>query len=225
MPSAPHKRSFSRKTLPEIGHLWPATSAIAVSILAALPQACCKESITTPAPVTITSVSPATGLPAGGTSVTITGTSFTNASSVTIGAAELSDLTVVSPTRMTGKTPVATSPGAKDVVVTTDHGSTTCVGCFRYVSSGAEAPAIFSSSDHTCQLASSGAAYCWGNDEDGQLANGLTACSSTPLAVSGALSFRVLAAGNGFTCGIVPSGAAYCWVTNYAGQLGTGSTT
>src|SRR2546427_9167840 len=82
---------------------------------------------------TVTAVSPATGLLAGGTSVTITGTNFVGVTSVTIGGNELVSRTVVSPAKITGTTPAATGPGATDVVVTSSsHGWGGCSGWFRY---------------------------------------------------------------------------------------------
>ena len=97
----------------------------------------CKESGTSPALITVTAVSPATGPLAGGTSVTITGTNFTNVTSVTIGGGALGNRTIVSSTQITGTTAAAASPGAKDVVVTSSsHGSATCSGCFSYVPIG-----------------------------------------------------------------------------------------
>src|SRR5262245_65638762 len=52
-------------------------------------------------------------------------------------------------------------------------------------------------SGHTCALASSGAAYCWGGYLYGELGTGSTPRSTIPVAVSGGLSFSALAARGG----------------------------
>ncbi len=100
--------------------------------LLAVLAAACKDS-TSPEPLTVTVVTPAMGPLAGGTSVTITGSNFTNVTSVTIGGSQLGNRTLGSTTQITGTTPAAASPGAKDVVVTSStHGSATCTACFTY---------------------------------------------------------------------------------------------
>ena len=79
---------------------------------------------------------------------------------------------------------------------------------------------------YTCGVTTSGAAYCWGSNDAGQLGDGSTTESHIPVAVTGGLTFASLnAGGNGHVCGLTTTGAAYCWGANYSGQLGDGSTT
>ena len=77
-----------------------------------------------------------------------------------------------------------------------------------------------------CALSGGGAAYCWGEGDQGQLGatpSELCAgvpCSRTPVAVAGGLSFTSIAAGNQHACGVTAGGTAYCWGANAEGQLG-----
>lgn len=80
---------------------------------------------------------------------------------------------------------------------------------------------------HACVVAS-GAAYCWGNGDRGQLGNGVAADSSVPVAVStsGVLAGKTVtkvSAGGDQTC-VVANGAAYCFGDTYNGALGNGVT-
>jgi len=79
-------------------------------------------------------------------------------------------------------------------------------------------------SSHACGITSFGAAYCWGANFAGQLGNGSTIDSSTPVAVTGGLIFSALSARGANTCGFASGGVAYCWGDNGSGQLGDGST-
>ena len=90
---------------------------------------------------------------------------------------------------------------------------------FAQVSAGAN-------TGHTCGVTTGGAAYCWGPNLRGQLGNGGgTTGSTSPVLVSGGLTFAQVSAGADYTCGVTTGGAAYCWGANTGGQLGDGTTT
>lgn len=83
---------------------------------------------------------------------------------------------------------------------------------------------------HTCGITTAGAAYCWGGNWHGQLDMGTMdgeerypCCHTSPVRVTGELSFSSIGAGGIHTCGLTTSGKAYCWGnTKNFGQLGTG---
>lgn len=199
--------------------------AILGGVVAGVVALGCNDSVTPPPPqLTITAVSPAAAPPAGGTSVTITGTNFIDVISVTIGGRELGARTVVSTSQITGTTPAPMSPGPKDVVVTsTSHGNGACSDCLIYLQPLAVGPY------HTCGLGNTGQAYCWGDNSQGELGDGSTMSSLTPVAVAGSLDLVALS-GSGyqslplFGCALTRAGTAYCWGGNSWGQLGDGST-
>jgi alpha-tubulin suppressor-like RCC1 family protein len=85
-------------------------------------------------------------------------------------------------------------------------------------------PTITARSYHTCAATTDGDAYCWGSGWGGQLGNGATADQTTPVPVSGGISFAELSAGDGHTCGLDRDGQGWCWGYGGNGQLGTGST-
>ncbi len=78
-------------------------------------------------PPAVASVSPATGLAAGGTAVTISGTGFTGATGVTFGGTAATAVVVVSPNTITATSP-AKAAGTYDVQVTTPRGVSPVAG-------------------------------------------------------------------------------------------------
>ena len=77
---------------------------------------------------------------------------------------------------------------------------------------------------HTCGLTVTGNAYCWGFNDFGQLGDGSTTGSLTPVLVSGGIRFSSISTQGGHTCGVTSVGDAYCWGENFLGQLGDGTT-
>ena len=84
-----------------------------------------------PAPA-ITAISPNSGVLAGGTTVTITGTDFAGATAVRFGATAATSFTVNSDTSITATAPPAAAVGAVDITVTTAAGTSALVPADRY---------------------------------------------------------------------------------------------
>ncbi|MBL9132848.1 MAG: cadherin-like beta sandwich domain-containing protein, partial [Verrucomicrobiaceae bacterium] len=95
-------------------------------------------------PPTITSVSPASGPIAGGTTVVITGTGFTGATAVNFGTTPATGFTVNSPTQITATLPAGTG-GIFDISVVTGTGTATGSGLFYYFTTTGGTPAVAAS--------------------------------------------------------------------------------
>ena len=73
---------------------------------------------------------------------------------------------------------------------------------------------------NTCGLLGDGSAFCWGNNRYGQLGDGSRSGRTSPVAVSGSVTFATMSPGGVHTCGISTAGVTYCWGYNFNGQLG-----
>ena len=73
---------------------------------------------------------------------------------------------------------------------------------------------------HSCAVLDDGTAVCWGNNEDGQLGNGLTEDTTTPVAVSGLTDVAAVSLGTSSSCALTIAGALFCWGSNVEGQIG-----
>lgn len=86
---------------------------------------------------------------------------------------------------------------------------------------------ISTGGNHACVVTTSGGAWCWGSNSNGQLGNGSpSSASSVPVAVLGLTSgVASISAGGSQTCAVTTSGGVKCWGNNSRGELGNNSTT
>lgn len=116
-----------------------------------------------------------------------------------------------------------THPGTTPVYVGGDWGTDTV-----YVTTvpGPETTwkSVSTAQGHTCGVAATGKAYCWGHNGAGQLGWGqaVALAEAVPVAVAGSIVFDMVDGGNWFTCGLSTGGQAWCWGNGFFGQLGNG---
>jgi alpha-tubulin suppressor-like RCC1 family protein len=111
--------------------------------------------------------------------------------------------------------------GSGQLGTTSNNGTETANPTPQAVSGNRTFAALAVGGEHTCGLTGAGIAYCWGNNDYGQLGTAPTAgAHPTPQAVGGGLSFVALSAGIIHTCGLSAAGTVYCWGQNFFGQLG-----
>jgi alpha-tubulin suppressor-like RCC1 family protein len=79
----------------------------------------------------------------------------------------------------------------------------------------------------TVYLASDGTVWAWGSNSNGQLGDGTTTDSATPVQVAGlsGVTVTAIAAGEFHTVALASDGTVWAWGSNSNGQLGDGTTT
>jgi len=81
---------------------------------------------------------------------------------------------------------------------------------------------VESGDDHTCARDDLGQMWCWGDNIDGQLGDGMTLDLVTPTLVSLPASVDDITLGDDFTCALLVDDAIYCFGEGSDFQLGNG---
>ena len=90
------------------------------------------------------------------------------------------------------------------------------------VKGGQQFKDISSGDAHACGVTFNGEIYCWGDNDLGQLGQGNTKSSSSPVKVAGS-SWESVSAGGEHTCAVKSDGSGWCWGKNDFHQVSPSS--
>jgi alpha-tubulin suppressor-like RCC1 family protein len=89
---------------------------------------------------------------------------------------------------------------------------------------GAGAKGISAGGEQSCALDAQGGAWCWGDDQSGQLGDNGAIDQDLPVRVQGVTAGATcISGGAAHTCAVVAGGGVQCWGWNVCGQLGNGT--
>lgn len=76
---------------------------------------------------------------------------------------------------------------------------------------------------HFLAVRADGVVFSWGKNQSGQLGDGSTRDSNTPVPVKGLRGVKTVAAGNQYSLALTRDGEVWAWGNNFWGTLGTGA--
>lgn len=132
------------------------------------------------------------------------------------------------PVKVTGlENVVSLSAGTQHTCALRKDGTIACWGFNEWsvpatVSSSYRFVAAAAGATHHCAVTDQGDVQCWGSNVDGQLGDGTTDDSFTPVSVPGVAHAVAVAGGSSHACALLDSGDVQCWGRAQGGQLGTG---
>jgi alpha-tubulin suppressor-like RCC1 family protein len=121
-------------------------------------------------------------------------------------------------TRITDGLPASTEPPLARCILEQDE-RVSC-GSKRLPLRGVKE--LVAGSDFDCARDATGSAWCWGENEEGGLGNGVDHTSQVPVKVRLPGAAVQLSAGAKHACALLASGQAYCWGENARGAVGIG---
>ena len=168
---------------------------------------------------TVTAYSLSAARPGSANTVTLTGTNLVGITSATLNGVVLS-YAAISATSASVVVP-ATGVTSGPIKVVTDGGTSANTIVFTVA---VQPVALASGANHSCALLSDSTVKCWGLNTNGQLGNGTTTQSTSPVVVPNLSGVASIAAGGSTTCALLSTGAVKCWGLNTNGQLGDNTT-